>query len=263
MGNLNLIRKINRFFENYALYIQKFGFLRGPAIAKSLFPSKSTNDIIEIRLDRIKSKIYLRKNSTDVSSFHEIFLKIEFKLPENLNPRLIIDAGANAGFSSLFFLNKYPGSQIISVEPDEENFKMLKKNCKQYENFKAIKSAIWTNSGFVKIKNPDAGSTGFQICETHENDTNSFSAITIDQIINESDFDFVDILKIDIEGAEKEIFDVGNYDWLNKTHVLIIELHDRFKPGCAISFYTAIESLNFTQISKGENLIYINNNYLI
>lgn len=267
MKSLNFIKGINQYFENYAIYIQKFGFVDGPSLARTLFPnerklthdSKSNN--IQINLDGIKFPIHLRRNSTDISNFHEIFINIEFKLPSNLDPKLIIDAGANAGFSSIFFLNKYPKSHLISIEPDEENFKMLELNCNQYDNFKSIKSAIWTHTGFVKIKNPDAGSTAFQICETDGDDPDSFKAITVDEIINITNYSVVDILKIDIEGAEKEIFQKGNYNWLENVHILIIELHDRFKPGCAISFYTAIESLNFTQLSKGENLIYINNNF--
>lgn len=70
-----------------------------------------------------------------------------------------------------------------------------------------------------------------------------------------------DFLKIDIEGVEKQLFEKGNFNWLKKVHVLIIELHDRFSPGCAISFYSTIQTLNFSQFSNGENLVYINDDF--
>ena len=63
-----------------------------------------------------KHPIFIRSNSTDISNFHEIF-NIEFPLPNNLNPKFIIDAGANVGYASIFFLNKYPKASVIAVEP--------------------------------------------------------------------------------------------------------------------------------------------------
>ena len=59
----------------------------------------------------------------------------------------------------------------------------------------------------MKILNPESGSKAFRITEADKNDPSLFSAITIDEIINISNFEKVDILKIDIEGlAEKEFF---------------------------------------------------------
>jgi len=65
------------------------------------------------------------------------------------------------------------------------------------------------------------------------------------------------ILKIDIEGAEKELFKANYKKWIDKVDVLIIELHDRFKPGCSATFYPVIESYDFVQYASGANLVYI------
>ncbi len=248
---------IINWLENYAPFISKFGLIKGLKIAKTLFPSAKSTKEISLNIPQILTPIYIRLGTTDVSNFQENFMQIEFPLPANLSPKLIIDAGANAGYASLFFISKYPQAKIISVEPEESNFKVLLKNCTPYANFEGVKSAIWINDGFVKIINPKAGSTAFRVEETSGVNKDALPAITIQRILAKSGFDRIGILKIDIEGAEKELFKDNYKEWLGKVDVLIIELHDRFKPGCALAFYSVIDSYDFIQYANGANLVYI------
>ena len=73
----------------------------------------------------------------------------------------------------------------------------------------------------------------------------------------------IDILKIDIEGAEKEVFSDNIDGWLKKTKLVIIELHEESKPGCINAVETAMRKYNFQLfLEKGENLIYLNSIYI-
>ena len=65
----------------------------------------------------------------------------------------------------------------------------------------------------------------------------------------------IDILKIDIEGAEKEIFESGNLDWLSKIKILVIETHDITKPGCARAFFNALHGKFDKLYIQGENIV--------
>jgi hypothetical protein len=65
----------------------------------------------------------------------------------------------------------------------------------------------------------------------------------------------IDILKIDIEGSEKELFESDYETWLPKVTTLIIELHDRMREGSSLSFFRALTKYNFRLAVKGENLI--------
>jgi len=69
----------------------------------------------------------------------------------------------------------------------------------------------------------------------------------------ECGFEKTDLLKLDIEGAEREIFDAGDLDWMNRTHTIMIELHDRFCPGCEAAFLNAARRFGFeiTQQTTG------------
>jgi len=75
------------------------------------------------------------------------------------------------------------------------------------------------------------------------------------------DFPVLDILELDVEGAEQAIFR-DNYDgWLPKTRMLIIELHEFMAKGSSDSFWKAIRKYNFSQSESGENLCFINQDW--
>ena len=199
-----------------------------------------------------------------------IFQDEEYNLPlNNFNPKFILDCGANVGYASVYFTNKYPEAKIISVEPEHSNFKMLQYNTLFYDNIKCINSALWNRETYIKVL-PDApGHTaGFTTVETSENDPEALKTTTISKLLKESNFDEIDLLKMDIEGAEKEVFSENNlngggvYEWLPKVKVLTIELHDRMKRGCSRALFNAISKYDYFFSMRGENLIFIRENIL-
>jgi hypothetical protein len=60
-----------------------------------------------------------------------------------------------------------------------------------------------------------------------------------------------------VEGAEKEIFSASCDDWLPRTNVILIELHDRFRPGCSDAFFSAVSTRDFHHAQRGQTLIFI------
>jgi FkbM family methyltransferase len=201
--------------------------------------------------------ITLRKNTSDPSVFWQVFVEKEYDIPLNINPKLIIDGGANIGCATLWFRKKYPEAQIIAIEPEESNFKILEENTKKLDQVKIIKAGIWNKNTTLKIDNPGLGKWGFETKEADSSDKNSLTAITIDKILADSGCKEIDILKLDIEGSEKEVFESGYENWLDKTKVIIIELHERMREGSEKSFYSAIAKYNFEKKRHGENIIMI------
>ena len=199
----------------------------------------------------------LRKNTSDSSVFWQVFVNKEYDVPLNIQPKLIIDGGANIGCATLWFRKKYPDAQIISIEPEESNFKILEENTKKLSKVKIIKAGIWNKNTALKIENPNLGKWGFETKETTNNEKGSLSAVTIDKILTDSGYEEIDILKLDIEGSEKEVFESGYENWLGKTKVIIIELHERMREGAEKSFYSAIAKYNFEKSQSGENIILI------
>jgi FkbM family methyltransferase len=179
----------------------------------------------------------------------------EYQSPFEIEPRVIVDAGANIGMSTIYFANRYPNSRIIAIEPEGSNIRILKRNCCFFPNVKIIQGALWSSSGEVSLTNHGKEPWTFAVAEGPVPDANSkvksYSMLDILEIANA---DRIDLLKLDIEGAEKELFSSDSDLWLDRVSVLAIELHDRYKPGCARAFYSKLIGRDFHQEVRGENV---------
>lgn len=222
---------------------------------------KILNQTKSISIPGLKHPITMRPQRIDKITFREIFFKREYdiELPPAIKPTVIIDAGANIGFTTLFFANKYPNAKIVSIEPNAGNFEYLVANTKNYPAITPVKSALWNKKELIQVVDRGYGDRGFMIEKNNEGE--SLQALSINDLLDIYQLSHIDILKIDIEGSEKEVFS-ENYDrWLSITKCLVIELHDRMKPGCSQAVFNAILKYDFSFSIKGENLVFINNRY--
>lgn len=108
-------------------------------------------EIVKITVPKIKSPIFLRTNTTDAPTFSQIFIQKDYDLRISIKPKLIIDGGANVGYASIWFANKFPKSKIYAIEPEAENYKILKSNTKKYSNVKLIKAGLWNKKALLKV----------------------------------------------------------------------------------------------------------------
>ena len=210
----------------------------------------------------MKVPLAFRPNTSDKWLLNKIFGEQEYNFKiKNFYPQLILDCGANVGYSTAYFASKYPDAKIIAIEPEPLNFKMLTFNTHFFDNVICINSAIWYNEGYIKILPDMPGNTlAFMTEDTTADDPEALKTTTIAKILDDSGFDEVDLLKLDIEGAEREVFDdIANPDeWLPKVKVMVIELHDRMKVGCSNAFFKAVSRHNYYMDIIGENLLFIN-----
>lgn len=95
---------------------------------------------------RARYPLLCRPRSSDPSVFNQIFVLREYAMLDNLRVSLVIDCGANVGYSSAYFLNQFPDCTLIAVESDDGNFQMLAKNLAPYgTRARAIHSAVWSH----------------------------------------------------------------------------------------------------------------------
>jgi FkbM family methyltransferase len=192
--------------------------------------------------------INIRPNTTDVDLFSDVFLEKDFSLGFlDLHPQTIIDAGANVGYTSIFFTIAYPHAKIFAIEPEESNFEMLRRNVKYFRNIIPINAALWNKKEELQILDPGKGKWGFQTIKSNEEKkSGKVNTITVDRLIDLHKINTIDVFKINIEGAEKELFS-SNFEWLVKTNVIIIELHDRFRDGCTKELNNATKAYKFSR----------------
>lgn len=239
--------------------IRNFGVVNGLRIYWQVKVSKQGS----FNLPGLAQSTYLRQGTIDLHTFREIFLREEYNLQNHSiisAPRYIIDAGANIGFTSIYFHQRYPQAQIVSLEPDSGNYQYLAKNTDSISLIHPLQKALWHADGPVQLQDEGHGLRGFTITENKQASTNSntMEGITVDSLMVVYNFPHIDILKVDIEGSEKEVFTEGFEKWLPITRCLVIELHDRMKGGCSKAVFAAISKYNFEFSIKGENLVFIN-----
>jgi FkbM family methyltransferase len=214
--------------------------------------------------------IFLREKTSDVGTYWDIFFKSEYNFTACKEPEIIIDAGANIGLTSVYFANKFPHAKIIAIEPESGNFEVLLMNIKNYPNIFSVNAALWNECGEIDILNVGLGNNGFMTGSESDHAIlktpvfelkNKVTAVTVEKIMKDFNIDTVDILKIDIEGAEKEVFENSDL-WIQKINVIIIELHERLKDGCCRVFYNKTNGFD-SEWSQGDSIFLVKNNVII
>lgn len=200
--------------------------------------------------------VIIRKNTSDYKVFKQIFLYREYDINYPLNPKLIIDAGANTGFSTLFFAKKFPNAVIYAVEPEKSNYITLVHNTKKYKNIKCINKGLWNKNAFLKIENPNDNKWSFFLKEVDNKEDADVEVITVDEILKDSGLKKIDIFKVDIEGAEKELFSSNYKGWVSSLRMLIIELHDEKNKGCSETVSNVMQNYSYKHCAFGENWIF-------
>jgi len=120
---------------------------------------------------------------------------------------VFIDVGANIGRYSLFLAKKFPKVNVVAIEPGPEAFLALVKGIKinGLNNVIALNVAAFDIDGFVTLYRKHSPSISSIVSKE-----NAFQAIKVasrrlDSIIKELDINQVDIVKIDVEGAELHV----------------------------------------------------------
>jgi FkbM family methyltransferase len=199
--------------------------------------------------------VYCRPHTTDVNVFNQTLLRREYRCVDDVrDPALIIDCGANVGYSAVYFLSRYPRAYVIAVEPDPENFEMLQTNLQPFAGrYRAVRSAIWSHPATLALAEGYLGAGQEwerQVRPAQPDDSNAFTATDVATLLRDSGFDRISILKMDIEGSEAEVFSQGYETWLPKVDNLVIELHGEV---CEAIFAKAIHAEDF-QRSQCEEL---------
>jgi FkbM family methyltransferase len=228
--------------------VKRFGLINGIKVYKAIKKKGS----ISLTLPGLKHQVKMRSQTSDKRTFKKIFLDREYDINLSFIPKFILDAGAYIGLSPIYFSLKYPEAKIVCIEPSESNYQLLIQNA-QSPNITCIKGAVWSHSGRVNLID-SINHNGYQVIETEHG---SIKAYSIEEIMLMHEMTHIDILKLDVEGAELEIFSRGFENWLLNTKVIMIELHDRKKSECSEVFYNAINRYGFKYYSKGENEIAI------
>lgn len=234
--------------------INRFGWLSG----FNIWVRVKLLKLHSFQIPELETPLHLRQTSADIHTFREIFLREEYAIKLDFIPQIIVDAGANIGFTTLFFHKRYPNAQIYCLEPDTANFSMLRKNTGKCFNIYPIQKALFNKEGTIELLDEGYGERGYMVKDSGTNGVNTLPCTTIPTLLKVHNLSRIDILKMDIEGSELEVFEHEPATWLPLVRILIIEIHDRMKPGCSKSVFSTLSAFHFSMAIKGENLVFTN-----
>lgn len=215
------------------------------------------NTLLKVERGELKFPFYIRLRTSDLPTYDQVFLRKDYDFDVNEAPRVIIDAGANIGLASIFFAHCFPNTKIFALEPERSNFDLLESNVSPYPNVVPIHAALWHIDEEINLIDPGRGKWAFMTemkngSELAGDTCHTVEAMTVDTLMKKFDLDQIDILKIDIEGAEREVFSDSAL-WIDKVDSIIVELHERMKVGCNRSFYNGSNGFDH-EWQQGENV---------
>lgn len=164
--------------------------------------------------------ILIRPGTKDAHTIINNVIREEYgKVTPAMSPKWMIDAGAYTGDTTAYFLSRFPDLKIIALEPNPPSYEMAKLNLEPYGGRAILlQKGLYITDGVTFFSGDSTGasigSSGFEI-----------DCTTILSLTEQYSIPRIDILKMDIEGAEEAIFSSNPETWLNRVDMLIIEIH--------------------------------------
>lgn len=164
---------------------------------------------------------------------------------------LIIDAGANVGYSALYFASLFPGVCVLAIEPDLRSFEILTRHVRANEQIKPVHAALWSHDRGLELKTSKQGSWGAHVAEGVGTPSQRLDKL-VASVPNTRPL----IIKLDIEGAEREVVS-SCPEVFAEAKCIIVEPHDFMYPGdaCLTPLYEIASGRRFDTILSEENLL--------
>jgi FkbM family methyltransferase len=194
------------------------------------------------------------RRSSDLDVFRQIFINQEYLSLRSLKDvSSVLDLGANVGYSSAYFLNCFPNACVVAVEPDDRNIQACRINLKPYgDRVLLVHGAVWSECTKLCLSRGtfgDGREWATQVMESSEGSAGDVQAWDVGSLIDMAGGAEIDLLKVDIEGAEIAVFGETAKRWLPRVRGICIELHG---PECQETFFNALTDFDYELERSGE-----------
>jgi FkbM family methyltransferase len=189
------------------------------------------------------------------------FFTPNYRIEDTADRRIgvIIDGGANIGAESVRFAHFFPQARIISIELQRDNHAVLVENTRHFPNVTPLHAALYATEQTLGVAGGSGGgknaNEGFHV--TTEAARETIQGTTLDRLVEAYGLQAIDILKLDIEGAEYVLFEPLDLRWLKLVKCLIFECPDFDRPYTTELIYAALARTGHKYRTRicGENLV--------
>lgn len=242
----------------------RLGFF--PGLKWTIFKSLSYRGLgpshLTIHPKMLRHPLLVRmKESSDIHVVSQIFVQGEldgWQCTKATSVGVILDLGANVGYTSALFLNLFPDAFVLAVEPDPLNAEVCRRNLAPYGGrAKVVEGAVWHKRGRLALSRGafrDGLQWATQVRAPQAGETATVVAWDVPALLEMCPRKTVDILKVDIEGSERDLFSYNACEWLHCVRNLCIEFHG---PECQEAVVNALAGYYYETSSSGEYHFYL------
>lgn len=186
-------------------------------------------------------KVFCRKFSSDLHVLWQLYLRHELTpLIDLVNARhlaigTIFDIGSNIGLAAIRLSHAFPQARIYAVEPASDNFRVLKMNVAANPiPAVLLNTGVWHKAARLYFDRSFRDGQDWSIALTEvptAEPAEYVDAVSINDIVAQHGVTTVDLLKMDIEGGERYIFNEARegLEFLAITKVIAIEIHEEYQ----------------------------------
>jgi FkbM family methyltransferase len=195
--------------------------------------------------------LLLRGGRGDLFVFAQIFADREFAPLRQQNFSRIVDLGGNIGLASAWFLNAFPRAKVVTIEANPDNYASLEANLQPYgDRATVVQGGVWwRRAPLALVRRQNESDAHVREALPEDASAEILEGWDVPALMELGGFPEIDLLKIDIEGAEVELFSRGTERWLPQIRNLSIELHG---PECEAAFDRALASYTCRRQLRGE-----------
>jgi len=169
-----------------------------------------------VETPHIEREVTIRRGSTDWIVWGDTFTGLYHVPPVELSPATVLDLGANVGLTAAHFGYLWPRARVVAVELDEANLALGRRNAPG-ATWLHVAVAAEGGVGYYEPRDPPFAMKLGKGAEPVEK-------MRLDDIVAGAFGAPVDFVKMDVEGAEWELFDVAD-QWAPWVRRLLVELH--------------------------------------
>ncbi len=192
---------------------------------------------------------YSIANLDDYRIIEEMYINKQYALDTDEPIKTVLDLGSNVGTSIIYFLAEYPEAHIYGFEPTAYCFDRLSKTVGGRKHVTLEKKAIDSEDGKkVSIYTHPLGHSGSSNFFIEGGTSEEVSTITMDSIMKKYELTMIDILKVDIEGFEYEIF--KNFINSSSVRYIMVEIHPFLSGHSQEEFLKLLPDFKVTKIEQ-------------
>jgi len=198
-------------------------------------------------------------NERYLGAFKGVFIDREYDCRAVMGPppARILDLGGNIGFGSVFLAQLFPAATFAVVEPDPRNVPLLRRNLAgNGVRATVVDAAIGAEPGTLRLRwGLDPACSSLDGTGLHDlAGSTEVRVVDVPEVLRAASWDRVDLVKIDIEGAEEELL-ARNNTWLERVDAILIEIHPNTTVE-RLNGYVAPYGFKFARFGAGREPVY-------